>query len=126
MSIKKLVWIGFVFVLGGCASEPERHDIPSEKLLPHSQSIDNQIQEQRSKIKVCYDDIIEHVTGRVTIEFRIEKTGNVSNAKISKSTTGSEALDNCVLSVLKKIKFEKPEKGGVIEVSYPFKFGAGR
>jgi len=57
------------------------------------------------------------------MNFTIGKTGSVSSAKVQKSSVGSQAVNSCLVSVFKRLKFPKPKGGGIVIVKYPFVFG---
>jgi hypothetical protein len=74
------------------------------------------------KIQYCYEKKLlttPALRGTMTVQFVIDKTGNVVTA----SASGLHAeVDSCVAAVVKTIQFPKPRDNGIVRVSYPFTF----
>ena len=64
--------------------------------------------------------------GRVVVKFYIAKDGTVSSATIKSidDSLRDEALAVCALNTIRGLKFPKPESGGIVIASYPFRFDA--
>lgn len=60
--------------------------------------------------------------GRVLLNFVIGASGYVSKATVGSMSTLPVPVKNCVVNVLKGIKFPKPLGGGRVEVKQPFNF----
>jgi len=87
--------------------------------------IDAFIRRNLSKIRWCYERELgkyPHLFGRITINFIISGNGTVSTSKVHRTTMKSEAVENCVASTIKKIRFPSPKGGGTVVVTYPFVF----
>ena len=82
----------------------------------------------RDEFRLCYEREINaeqpKISGRVGTNFVIGSSGKVGQAGIESSTLGSPNVERCILSVIKRIQFPIPRGGGVVQVSYPFKFNA--
>ena len=80
------------------------------------------IRRKMSRIRYCYEKqllLVPDIKGRVVATFDITSTGSVANANAKGVDVG---VANCVVSVLKTIKFPKPKNGQSVSVSYPFSF----
>jgi TonB family protein len=82
----------------------------------------------KDEFRLCYEREInaEHpgLSGQITTSFVIGSSGRVNQAGIESSSLHSSNTERCVIQVLKRIDFPKPQ-GGVVEVRFPFKFSAG-
>lgn len=66
-------------------------------------------------IKDCYDEqlkIDQQVSGKVVIKFNVqEETGAIVDAKVDeKKSTAPQALSQCVLDAISKLKLDPPDK----------------
>ena len=78
-------------------------------------------------IRYCYSRVLQKnpgISGKVSVRFIIGKDGSVARANIKKSTIGSKAVEDCIISRFKRFQFDKPKKGGIVIVTYPFAFHA--
>ena len=61
------------------------------------------------------------------VKFVISPSGSVSEAGIVSSSMKSATVDNCVVDVIKSLRFPEPQGGGLVTVTKPFSFRmAGR
>ena len=108
----------FTATIAGCASQP--------KVLPRASDrneVDSAIRQERSRFRLCYEQAIrikKETKGKVVTAFVIDLNGNVTNARIDSSKTQDKVLDECILGVLKTIKFT-PDTSPVT-IKYPFFF----
>ena len=58
----------------------------------------------------------------MTVVFIIDATGKVADALIQQSTMGSEAVEGCIASHVRRWAFPAPEGGGTVQVTYPYVF----
>lgn len=85
------------------------------------------IQAHRDEARACYDKgLKDHpgIEGDLDIKWVIDPQGNVTDASVDvgKSSIHEESVGNCVIAVIKKIKFA-PSKGGFeTRAHYPFNF----
>ncbi len=87
--------------------------------------IDFYVKQNLAKVRWCYEKELNKVPtlfGKIAINFTISKTGQVSTSKVERSTMQSEAVEACVASTIKKIRFPAPKGGGIVVVTYPFVF----
>ncbi len=82
---------------------------------------------RRDEARACYDKgLKDHpgMEGDLDIKFVIDPQGNVTSAEVD--STKSQILDpgvgNCVIDVIKKIKFAASAKGHETRAHYPFNF----
>jgi TonB family protein len=76
-----------------------------------------------SSFRKCYEKGLADdpkLAGRVTVRFVIDLDGTVSSAS-GASDFADHEIDTCVVGVVKKLVFPKPE-GGIVSVSYPIVF----
>lgn len=79
------------------------------------------------RFRYCYqkelDQASQAVDGVVRLDFIIGASGRVTRAGVE-SASGSltSTVKNCVITVLKDLRFPAPRGGGVVEVNQPFNF----
>lgn len=76
-------------------------------------------------IQRCYETELRRdptLAGKVTVRFTIVERGTVSNASATENTTGSAAVANCVVSAIRRFRFNPGPDGGSVDFSYPFVF----
>ena len=80
----------------------------------------------RDEFRLCYEREInaEHpaLAGRVGTTFVIGSSGRVTEAGIESTTLKNANVERCVVQVIKRIDFPMPRGGGVVQVTYPFKY----
>lgn len=77
-------------------------------------------------LRACYQDGLQRraaLSGRVTVQFTIDKNGKVKNAKDAGSTMPDKSVVKCVVKGIASIEFPAPESG-MADVVYPIDFGA--
>lgn len=87
--------------------------------------IEEVIKNNMRSIRYCYSRELQKdstLSGKVSVRFIIGKDGSVAKASIKKSTLGSKAVENCIMSRFKRFKFAQPKKGGIVIVTYPIAF----
>lgn len=85
------------------------------------------IQKHQGEIQGCYEQELlssPGLSGKVTFDWTVTRQGNVSGVSQKSSTLGSAAVANCIMDILRGLKFPKP-KGGSVTISYPFMFRSG-
>jgi hypothetical protein len=78
------------------------------------------------KIQYCYEKQLladPTLAGTVTVSFVIAATGSVTK---SDGSGVQKDVSACVADVIRGIEFPKPAGGGIVQVTYPFKFTPGR
>ena len=58
----------------------------------------------------------------VTVQFSIQPTGTVSGARATENTTGDSGMASCVVSVVRRLRWNPGPEGGSVSYRYPFVF----
>jgi TonB family protein len=80
-----------------------------------------------NQFRYCYEQQLAttpNLTGQVAVWFVIAPTGAVSSASLASSTMGNEQVESCVVRTMQRVQFPQPAGGGVVMVTYPFRFQA--
>lgn len=82
---------------------------------------------RRDEARACYDKGLQAhpgIEGNLDIKWTIDPQGNVTEASLdtSKSQILEPSVANCVIEVIKKIKFAASAKGYETHAHYPFDF----
>jgi len=85
------------------------------------------VMDNRKAARKCYDDArkdLKDLKGDVTIHFVLDPEGNVKSAELNqeRSTLKSPAVVDCVIGVIKGIKFPKSSRAMETSTNYPFNF----
>ncbi len=91
------------------------------------EDIRTNVMRRAGAIRACYEaqlQIHESLAGKTTIRWTIDGEGRVSEASIASSTLGNANVEQCVLRVIRNMRFQKPESGVCI-VQWPFVFNPG-
>lgn len=105
------------------APEPEKTVVGGEG-LPR-EVVAKVIARHLSEVRYCYESALQrapHLAGKVAVLFTIDPSGAVSQADVAESSLGSEQVEACVLSRVRRWRFPEPRGGGVVSVSYPWVF----
>lgn len=108
---------------GGAAPPPG----PSSETGRKREDVQAVIQAHRDEARACYDKgVKEHpgIEGNLDVKWTVDPEGNVTNAEVdpSKSQILEPSVGNCVIDVIKKIKFNASSKGFETKMHYPFNF----
>jgi len=115
----------FVRANGNAAVEIEL-ELPSGAL--DKDVIRRVVREHIGDVRACYSTGLERdpkLTGRVSIQFTIGPTGEVSLAVVQESSVKDPEVGRCITDAVKAWKFPEPEGGGNVVVTYPFVLEAG-
>jgi hypothetical protein len=85
------------------------------------------VRRRHNSIKACYEQRLQvkpNLRGKLTARWTIALNGRVASANLAGSTLGDGAVVACVLRVIRRMSFAKPE-GGVCIVQWPFVFNPG-
>ncbi|HWE22971.1 MAG TPA: AgmX/PglI C-terminal domain-containing protein, partial [Myxococcales bacterium] len=113
--------------IGGRGKE-ETQFVPGRTIVVGGLSrdvIDRIIRRHYNEVKYCYEKELTKdrgLYGKVTVVFVIDGTGKVSDALVQQSTMGSEAVEGCIVSHVRRWAFPAPEGGGTVQVTYPYVF----
>ena len=102
---------------GGSANEPGRS----------VKDIQTIIASRRDDARACYDKgLASHpgIEGDLTIKWKIDPEGNVTDAEVdsTKSQILEPTVGQCIIDIIKKIKFAPSPKGFESRANYPFNF----
>lgn len=89
--------------------------------------ISRAVRRRAGSIRACYERklmIKASLRGKLTARWTIGVSGRVSSARVVSSTLSDSAVTACVLRVIRRITFTKPE-GGQCIVQWPFVFNPG-
>jgi len=127
-------WAGENTAKGGDAKPAAASDAPpapaADPKAPETRSMDvirKLVMDNRKAARKCYDDArkdLKDLKGDVVIHFVIDPEGNVKSAEpnLERSTLKSTAVSECVVGVIKGIKFPKSSRALETSTNYPFNF----
>ncbi|RMG20127.1 MAG: hypothetical protein D6729_03505, partial [Deltaproteobacteria bacterium] len=75
-------------------------------------------------IQGCYERALlknPSLSGKITFEWTVRPSGRVSNPREKSSTLSSPQVSQCIIRVIRKMRFPKP-RGGEVIIAYPFMF----
>ncbi len=78
-----------------------------------------------AQFKFCYERELSknpNLYGKITSTFTIAGNGRVTEAQVMKSTMNNATVEQCILRVIRRIRFPTPKGGGEVIVTYPFMF----
>jgi len=81
------------------------------------------IRKHTNEVRYCYQKALSKnpdLTGRVVVQFTINKDGQVVLSVVEKSTLGHAPTERCIAKAARGWRFPKPTGGGIVIVSYPF------
>ena len=81
----------------------------------------------KDEFRYCYENELKTsgkklMGGSVIPNFVIGASGRVTHVAIESDSLGNQNVRDCVGNVLKAIDFPVPNGGGIVQVSFPFKF----
>lgn len=102
---------------GGSAGEPGRS----------AKDIQTIVAARRDDARACYDkSLASHpgIEGDLDIRWKIDPQGNVTDAEVdtTKSSILEPTVAQCIIDIIKKIKFASSPKGFESRAHYPFNF----
>jgi len=113
--------------LGGRGKE-ETQFIPGRTIVVGGLSrdvINRIIQRHYNEVKYCYEKELTKdpaLYGKVTVLFVIDGVGRVGDALVQQSTMGSEPVESCIVTHVRRWAFPAPQGGGTVQVTYPYVF----
>jgi TonB family protein len=113
--------------LGGRGKE-ETQFVPGRTIVVGGLSrdvINRIIQRHYNEVKYCYERELTKdpgLYGKVTVLFVIDGAGRVGDALVQQSTMGSEPVESCIVSHVRRWAFPAPEGGSTVQVTYPYVF----
>ena len=91
------------------------------------EEIQRVVRRHMNQIKYCYEKELAkspNLQGKVVAFWIIAGTGLVQTAKASQNTMGNKNVEQCVMKVVKRMRFPRPKGGGTVTVTYPFVFSS--
>ena len=82
------------------------------------------IKARLSGIKACYEQQLKRnpkLAGKIVIAFVIDEEGKVSEASVDSDTLGDGAVAKCIIGLIRRVRFPKPDEGDV-QATFPFVF----
>lgn len=83
------------------------------------------IQSRISVIRSCYERQLRanpDLAGKVTIEFTVEQSGDVVNARATENTTRDERVASCIVGTVSRLRFDPAPTDASVTLNYPFVF----
>jgi outer membrane biosynthesis protein TonB len=127
-------WAGENAAKNGDAKPAAASDAPAapsaDPKAPETRSMEvirKLVMDNRKAARKCYEDArkdLKDLKGDVVIHFVIDPEGNVKSAELNqeRSTLKSPAVVDCVIGVIKGIKFPKSSRAMETSTNYPFNF----
>lgn len=84
-----------------------------------------QLRVRQFAIQRCYERLLAdnpRLSGRVIVRFSIQPSGVVTDATATENSTASPAVADCVLTVVRGLRFNPGPVGGAVTYSFPFEF----
>lgn len=81
------------------------------------------IQRNIGQVRFCYEQGLQGnpaLSGRVAMNFVINKAGQVSTADVANTTINNKVIEDCLMMRLKSWKFPLPQGGVEVKVTFPF------
>lgn len=82
------------------------------------------VNSRANRIRHCFESQLQTnptLSGNITVGWRVQLDGSASDASINESTMGNRDVENCIIRVVNRMRFEEPD-GGICIISYPFVF----
>ncbi|MBI4818252.1 MAG: AgmX/PglI C-terminal domain-containing protein [Deltaproteobacteria bacterium] len=104
--------------------------VPGKTIIQGSLSkeeIGRVIRRNLARFKYCYEKELNAaptLAGKVGVYFTIAPTGSVAEASVRETSINNNNVEECVLRVMRSLKFPQPKGGGIVVVTYPFVFAS--
>ncbi len=85
------------------------------------------VESKSNAIQYCYEKQLQtnpELKGKVIAQWKIGLEGQVKSTSIASSTVNNRKVESCIMRVIKRMRFEKPD-GGICVINYPFVFSGG-
>lgn len=76
----------------------------------------------KSQMRYCYEKELQRIpdlAGKIQTKFVIGPSGGVDDANVPLTTMNNSNVEECVLRVIRRLRFPQPAGGGTVEVAYP-------
>ena len=85
------------------------------------------VQSKSNAIQYCYERQLQtnpKLKGKIIAQWKVGLQGQVKSTSVASSTMNNKKVESCILRVIKRMRFEKPD-GGICVINYPFVFSGG-
>lgn len=92
-----------------------------------SHQVQSVVKRRSGSIRACYQKRLKveaGLCGKLTVRWNIGANGSVTTAIVTSNTVGDDEVGNCVVRVLRRMRFQRPESGTCV-VQWPFVFTPG-
>ncbi|MBN2360373.1 MAG: AgmX/PglI C-terminal domain-containing protein [Deltaproteobacteria bacterium] len=82
------------------------------------------IKSRLSGIKQCYEQALKRnpkLAGKIIATFVIDENGRVTETRIDSDSLGDSSVASCIIGIIKRVRFPKPDSG-TVQASFPFVF----
>jgi len=89
--------------------------------------INRVVRANQAAVRYCYDTEVQrqpNLAGQVKVQWRIDRNGRVSMARIASSSLRNARVEGCIIRQVRRWRFPKPD-GGEVTVEYPFVMRVG-
>jgi len=80
------------------------------------------------QIRFCYERELQRnptLAGALRLQFVISPEGRVLSSSVASSTLANPNVENCIAGMARRWVFPAPDGGGIVMVSFPFRFQPG-
>jgi TonB family protein len=116
-------------IIGGKTRVVIRSGGPEEAVVMgaiDASAIEAALLAHKDEFRLCYEREINaenpKLSGRVGTSFVIGAQGKVTQAGIASTSLNNANAERCILNVIRRVDFPIPRGGGIVQVTYPFKF----
>ncbi len=101
--------------------------IPTSSSHDYITSVKMKVRAESGKVADCYTAAIqesEDLVGKIYFSWSILDDGSIEKLAVNKekSTISDEGLENCMMDIFSKIKFDELRGKDIVHINYPFKF----
>ncbi|MGB0646201.1 MAG: AgmX/PglI C-terminal domain-containing protein [Bradymonadia bacterium] len=105
-----------------------KRGVPQSSAFCKKSDITKRVGAKQRSITRCYEKALmsnPELSGKVTVQWTVALDGRVkrSNTRIAASTLGNAKVEGCMIRVVNRLKFSKPE-GGECVIRFPFVFNS--
>lgn len=99
--------------------------LPADAGSLPKEAIDAEIRTHLTEIQACYQRELNRqpsLEGEVAVKFEIAPDGTVATVEVARTDMDQTSVPSCVCEVVGALEFPAPAGGGVVRVTYPFRF----
>ncbi len=90
-----------------------------------AEQINRVVRANQAAVRYCYEVEVQrqpNLRGRLEINWRINLAGQVTTARVARTTLRNARVEGCIVRQIRRWRFPQPD-GGEVNVTYPFIFG---